>query len=202
MCKSSVGVRVPILVLTMFSLSVPYIPKLPLAQSTAADERAQNITVPHPLVYEMWLSESHQGVPEAIKSGLFVHYDAVHGNLIECFRMKELALFDGQLLRDPAAAIDFDLLSAATAGFCFVFTRVLAHICSCSLSLRIYMNMCLYHNVRAHFLRSCALISKLHQSNTHKEIRTHEHTFVIVNSMSWDVRARMNFQMDTCMCLI
>ena len=96
---------------------VPYIPPLTLAQHTAADEKESNITAPHPVFYEMWLSENFGDEKEAIKLGLFLCYDGVSGDLQQCFHMKELALLDAeQKIQDPAAEIDFETLSAAVAS--------------------------------------------------------------------------------------
>lgn len=96
---------------------VPYIPPLTLAQHTAADEKESNITAPHPVFYEMWLSENFGDEKEAIKLGLFLCYDGVSGDLQQCFHMKELALLDAEKkIQDPAAEIDFETLSAAVAS--------------------------------------------------------------------------------------
>eukprot|EP00961_Rhodomonas_salina_P163655 2204283-Rhodomonas_salina.1 len=67
---------------------VPYLPPLESVQNAIRS----GIACAHTFSCELWLAEEVNGVKEAIKSGIFMSYDVVSGELKQLIQLRELSL--------------------------------------------------------------------------------------------------------------
>lgn len=67
--------------------------------------------------YELWLTETIDGQPEARKMGLFCEYNGITGELIQLFRMREVTLPRQLSPTDPSENLDLVVLDKCARNY-------------------------------------------------------------------------------------